>query len=222
MSYTPINWQTGDTITAEKLNKMDNGWRVETSGGVLFSETVTTELEPGYPDDPAWGDFAYSEHITADTITVTFDGVDYTCTKMYSEGSNVYGGWDDGADFTNFPFAILSDPGENAVCTATAGTHTVSVSATTKTIETSTDFEEAVGSVVDTSTMPFLCVSNVTTMREINEADSKGRILYFRESDFTTKIIIGFDSATNTFNFMPSNELISAKIVNGIFTVYFS
>lgn len=28
MSYTPINWQTGDTITAEKLNKMDNGWLV--------------------------------------------------------------------------------------------------------------------------------------------------------------------------------------------------
>lgn len=24
MTYTPINWQTGDTITAEKLNEMDN------------------------------------------------------------------------------------------------------------------------------------------------------------------------------------------------------
>lgn len=25
MSYTPTEWQTGDTITAEKLNKMENG-----------------------------------------------------------------------------------------------------------------------------------------------------------------------------------------------------
>lgn len=25
MSYTPTNWQTGDTITAEKLNNMENG-----------------------------------------------------------------------------------------------------------------------------------------------------------------------------------------------------
>lgn len=25
MSYTPTNWQTGDTITAEKLNKMEGG-----------------------------------------------------------------------------------------------------------------------------------------------------------------------------------------------------
>lgn len=39
MIYTPINWQNGDTITAEKMNKMDNGWGI---GEVeLFSETVT-------------------------------------------------------------------------------------------------------------------------------------------------------------------------------------
>lgn len=25
MSYTPTEWQTGDTITAEKLNKLENG-----------------------------------------------------------------------------------------------------------------------------------------------------------------------------------------------------
>lgn len=25
MSYTPTNWQTGDTITADKLNNMENG-----------------------------------------------------------------------------------------------------------------------------------------------------------------------------------------------------
>ena len=50
MSYTPINWQTGDIITAEKMNKMDNGWSVESSSQQLFSETVTTELDPEYPD----------------------------------------------------------------------------------------------------------------------------------------------------------------------------
>ena len=43
MSYTPTTWQTGDTITAEKLNNMESGisanagyWiPVEQSGGVL-------------------------------------------------------------------------------------------------------------------------------------------------------------------------------------------
>jgi hypothetical protein len=31
MSYTPTTWQTGDTITAEKLNKLENG--VANAGG---------------------------------------------------------------------------------------------------------------------------------------------------------------------------------------------
>lgn len=35
MSYTPTNWQTGDTVTAEKLNKIENG---------LFETSDTTEI----------------------------------------------------------------------------------------------------------------------------------------------------------------------------------
>ena len=34
MAYTPTNWQTGDTITAEKLNKLENG--VASGGGITF------------------------------------------------------------------------------------------------------------------------------------------------------------------------------------------
>ena len=31
MGYTPSNWQNGDVITAEKLNKMENG--IASAGG---------------------------------------------------------------------------------------------------------------------------------------------------------------------------------------------
>ena len=34
MSYTPTEWACGDTITAEKLNKLENGL-AECCGGVL-------------------------------------------------------------------------------------------------------------------------------------------------------------------------------------------
>ena len=34
MSYTPTNWATGDVITAEKLNKLEQG--VASGGGVLI------------------------------------------------------------------------------------------------------------------------------------------------------------------------------------------
>ena len=34
MAYTPTNWQKGDVITAEKLNKMEQG--IAQGGGVLM------------------------------------------------------------------------------------------------------------------------------------------------------------------------------------------
>ena len=41
MSYSPTAWETGDTITAEKLNKMEGG--IEAASAVNF--TITWELD---------------------------------------------------------------------------------------------------------------------------------------------------------------------------------
>lgn len=43
MSYTPTNWQTGDTVTAEKLNKMEQG--IE-----LANDPFVVTLTPTAPD----------------------------------------------------------------------------------------------------------------------------------------------------------------------------
>lgn len=223
MTYTPINWQTGDTITAEKLNRCDNGWAVESSSQQLFSETVTTETDPSYPDEPAWGDFAYSTQITADNVTVTFDGTDYVCIKVNLDGSNAYGGLsDDAPDFSTIPFLIVSDPGENAICTATGGTHTVSVAGTSQSIETSEQFQTAVDSVVDTSTMPMECISGTTTIAEMSAAYGAGRIMFFksREQLIQTKYITGIVGSTVTF--IPEDSSVNATFVNDVFTVTIS
>lgn len=45
MAYTPTNWQTGDVITAEKLNKMENGI-AGSSLEVIFTVTTNDELVP--------------------------------------------------------------------------------------------------------------------------------------------------------------------------------
>lgn len=220
MTYTPINWQTGDIITAEKLNKMDNGWAVESSSQQIFSEMVTTELNPEHPDEPAWGDFTYSAQITADTVTVTFDGTDYACTKVDSEGSNVYGGWgDEVADFTNYPFAIVSDPGENAICTATGGTHTVSVASTSSSIETSEQFRTAVESVVNTSTMPMECVSGTTTNSQMQKAFEDGRIMFFKPISGILAMYYVTSFTSENINFFPENHELTAAFDDGVFTV---
>ena len=135
MAYTPINWQTGQTITAEKLNKMDNGWGVESSQ--ILSETVTTTASPF---GNARGAFAYSEPITAATIIVTFNGTEYTCQVHYNDGTYTYGD----NTFTTVPFVINSAEGDgNYLVTPEAGTYTVAISA--ETVEVSADFEKARG-----------------------------------------------------------------------------
>lgn len=45
MSYTPINWQTGDTITAEKLNNMEQG--IASAGGGTAIVGTTFDLDSG-------------------------------------------------------------------------------------------------------------------------------------------------------------------------------
>ena len=45
MSYIPINWQTGDTITAEKLNNMEQGIANAGGGGVLIVNESNNTLD---------------------------------------------------------------------------------------------------------------------------------------------------------------------------------
>lgn len=220
MAYTPINWATGDTITADKLNRCDNGWAVESSSQQLFTETVTTVDDGGL----AWGDFAYSTQITVDTATVTFDGTDYVCSMLVDpDGANVYGGYgEESPDFTDYPFTIFSEPGSNYICTPTGGTHTVSVAGTSSSIETSPAFETAVSSVVDTSTMPMLCVSGTTTLAEMGEAYGAGRILFFRPRVGVSQIRYITDFTSSSVTFIPSDPSVTATFDNGVFTVNIS
>lgn len=46
MSYTPTNWQTGDTITAEKLNNLEEG---VASGAVIITDNGT-QLDKTYAE----------------------------------------------------------------------------------------------------------------------------------------------------------------------------
>ena len=155
MSYTPINWQTGDTITAEKMNKMDNGWGVGTIQ--LFSETVTTR-DSGQGFATSNLSFTASDQ-PPEMLTVTFNGVDYQLQRIeIDDGVFGYGEvGQSGPDFTNYPFFLMIMLSDWAVLyTATAGTYTIS--ATGSGIASSDNFKLAVMSTLD-SPLPMLCVS---------------------------------------------------------------
>lgn len=165
MAYTPINWQTGDTITADKLNRCDNGWGYENT--LLFSETVTT-VAGQYGNE---AQLAYSQIISDDEIVVTFDGTDYVCQNRETStpNSNFFGGIDSSGnyDFSTYPFAIVSvlGPG-NIVATETAGTH--AIAAGTQSFDVSNSFVNAVA---------FHAIVGTTTFQEIDDALAAGRLV---------------------------------------------
>lgn len=214
MSYTPIGWQTGDTITAEKLNKMDPGWGVETAAQTLFNDSVTTESSE-------YGNEAQVSmtQITADTITVTFGGTDYTATKLVVGGSTRYGGVDAGwnYDFTEYPFAIVSESESTYFATETAGTFSIKIDVLNTTIETSDAFYDACNACVDTSSLPLHLVPGETTITVATAAKDAGRMMYFWTNSYGCFFV---NTIGGTVEFVPENSNVSAYFDrDGIFGI---
>lgn len=170
MTYTPINWQNGDTITAEKMNKMDNGWGVESTQ--LFNETVTTSDEGGIN----YGVLLYASQIESPTIIVTFNGTSYTCDATEEDGVYLYGApfGEQGPDFSDFPFAIESTTEGNNLYTETAGANTLAVVGAS--LQTSADFTAAVSSIVGGAFYPL--VLGETTWRQVVNAMAAGKLVF--------------------------------------------
>lgn len=222
MTYTPINWQTGDTITAEKLNKMDNGWGVESTQ--LFSETVTTADQGG-----VYGaELAYGSRIDAPTLTVTFDGTDYACPRIDGDGSYYYGGFSDGPDFTTYPFFIWSGESMNMLITETAGEHTVTVMASV--LQTSADFKSAVVlALQDIPSDRLEVIEGVTTWEEARDALLDGkRVLSIADSGnaYQSQAVfaspsdysVGFIEITGVNKQTPSIAWLRASSFDGVLT----
>lgn len=217
MAYTPVGWQTGDTITAERLNRMDRGWDVVVGTPTqLFSETVTAA---GGDSGMYGAELTYSQLIDAASIIVTYDGTEYECPSI---GAGEYGApYNDGnPDFTEFPFNLYTDSGNPAsLVTQTAGEHTIAVTAAVTSIETSTDFDAAVSNVFDMSALPFRLVSGTTTADEINAANNACRIVYFKFPDSPKTYFLNTMTLQGKFLFNPELTGYEAKISNGVFTV---
>lgn len=179
MAYTPINWQTGDTITAEKLNKMDNGWGFENTQ--LFSETVTT-VASEYGNEAT---FSYNQFINNDVITVTFNGTDYECNRLDFGGYYGYGGaTETDPDFSQYPFAIWSlSNGQNIISTQSVGTYSVAVSAIT--LAVSDNFASAV--VKAEPAHDFEIIPGTTTYAEAYTAFTSKKNVYFFIGGTTTQ-----------------------------------
>ena len=203
MAYTPINWQTGDTITADKLNRCDNGWSVTSGITTLCDETVTTQDDDG--DNVAY--LSTSETITAETIDVTFAGTKYTCAKS----GEVYGGA--GFDFSVYPFMLYDD---GTIYTETAGTYTGKVEVVESAVDTSAQFIAAVTNAVSSSMPLFLMVEGETTWQEVHDAFGSGKIVCVIHHELEgdqIRFVTRTDISNNSYNVIALSASDSSALI---------
>lgn len=149
MAYEKQTWQCGDTITADKMNhiedgiaNVDVGYSCTEEWVTLTDESVTTEAGNVTNE----GDFIYDTPITADTVKVAFNGVEYTCQRMIEGDYGApYNGSTETFDWSEYPFNFKSSLGGNILVTEVAGTYQVKIEAFKETVTTSECFEKARG-----------------------------------------------------------------------------
>ena len=113
MSYTPTNWQTGDTITAEKLNNMESG--IE-NANEPFLVTLT----------PTAADFSGTMDKTVGEINAAYEAGQRIMFRMYTAAAShldMFGNavfYADGYRYPSFNNFIVTD--SNALIYAYTGT----------------------------------------------------------------------------------------------------
>ncbi len=161
MAYEKQTWNTGDVITEEKLNHMEDG--IATGGGIysygevaLLDDEVTTVKEQGAPF--AHGDTSLQIELLPKTnIKVIFSGVEYTLPYSASDFLGNYWGEidsDNMPSFVNYPVLLFgNDEDVMFVGTKEAGTYPLKVMGG-KAITVDDSFKQALN--IDNSDVTFL------------------------------------------------------------------
>lgn len=199
--FVKKTWACGDDITANELNRMEDGIEEALDKGyscteewvTLTDESVTT-TKAEESDPSASADLVYAELITADTIQVTFNGTEYVCENFsIYEGEGAYGApWNtetQSYDWSEYPFRMNSFSDNSVVInvfgTETAGTYPVKIEVGSSSVTTTPCFQKAVRSVVGSSSSKFVVTftqdgSTYTadhTYEEVLEAYNSGKVV---------------------------------------------
>lgn len=155
MSYNKRTWATGNVVGAVDLNRIEDrianvdvGYSCSEGWVTLTEESVTTAVEEG--ESYAYNHLVYSELIAANIIKVTFNGTEYTCSKITDDDMTYYGDVSEQEPiFSEYPFVVVSGTNllgsYNNLVTESAGTYQVKIEAYEKTVETSECFDRARG-----------------------------------------------------------------------------
>lgn len=99
MAYTPTNWQTGDVVTAERLNKLEGGVASLSNYDIVFTATNDSVTADGLSFEDLYQKGA--ENITAKHINRSDET---TATFLWSVRALI----EDGVNVLNFVFGPVS------------------------------------------------------------------------------------------------------------------
>ena len=202
MTYTPINWQTGDTITADKMNKMDNGWSITNELITYFNDSVVISDGGQYTQLDVTGDFS-----AASEIVLTLDNVEYNLTGFDDDGY-----WTFGApyrDFSTYSFSLYFTDGDTSpkFTTQNSGTYALKIEAAGTVVNISNGFATAVKTAGSNS---LQVVSGTTTWQEAYDALIAGKFVYLlgtvTPGSIGTFIVFRADSSDYSISFAGINS----------------
>lgn len=153
--YTKQTWNTGDVITEEKLNHIEEG--VSTGGGIYSVENVTY-FDGEVTTEPGKGGMNFG-YISIDNMTskkelqITFNGEEYTLPYVADSEERIgWGELDDNSQpaFSNYPIFVDYPDGQDiqevAVYTAGAGTYSLTIK--DEDLQINSEFKEKINSVI--------------------------------------------------------------------------
>lgn len=193
MAYEKQTWTTGEVITQEKLNHMEDG--IANAGGdagyecvetktELFNETVATTVQ--WEGATPQGTISNTPLINTNDISVSFEGVEYELTNIGDSGNKVFGADYNSSyqiDFSVYPFRIESNSYGTNISTQTAGTYSLKIESVALSVTPSKCFQTA---VTDVAT-PLIPESQFEFF-EINGSDYGGYNLSMSGSEILQKI----------------------------------
>lgn len=184
--YEKQTWATGDVITEEKLNHMEEG--IATGGGIysvenvnLFDGEVTTVYDEG--SGYSIGRFEAGGELPTQDLKVVFNGTEYILPHRSTPFGSEYGEFDESTgmpSFVNYPLFIQDGSASYALITETAGTYSLKINEKVQKFEVNDNFASALCLIVEVDKDPM---ANKYTLNkkysEIYSAVKKGQNVIF-------------------------------------------
>lgn len=197
MAYTKQNFEDGQTLKAEHLNKMEEGIAAPDWDQMVnrpFGETPTvlyegTDLTPENKDGVYMAQLSdQCMLVTGTTCKVTFDGVEYTCMVVDYYDVPMMGNLSmmGAGDDTGEPFIVFDDSSDGGGVSIVASTAFTSLRIDAATITRipakylDLDLETVFYVNGSTTEYPYIykdfSMNTPVTLAELTEANNKGRI----------------------------------------------